>query len=171
MPSAPPPQWEPPGCKLGIPHALTWNLEKKATLPVRFTLQRNSWGGRRAAAVPALHCYILSCGVCLSEWQLLLPRALGSRYLYRAGLQHRGGSTSPALMSSSLMTGAMSTRGRTVTLKWQASLSSPSPSSLSSAGFLWLCGATAAAAAAERGFLSNSLWLTFSLVSFLIYLA
>lgn len=66
----------------------TWHLTGKVYAP------RNSGWGVREAAVLLLYCNILSRGVCLSEWQLLLPRALGSRYLYPEWLQHRGGSTS-----------------------------------------------------------------------------
>lgn len=93
---------------------LTWNQTKKNTLPWRFTPPKKQWGSREAA-VPAWRSYILSCEVWLSERQLLLPKALGSRYLYQATVKHHGGSTSlgrplPALMSS-LMMGAMSSGG------------------------------------------------------------
>lgn len=69
-------------------------------------------GRGQVAAVLVLCCYILSRGDCLSEWQLLLPRALGSRYLYWEGLRHRGASAShgrPSLLwCHLLMMGAMS---------------------------------------------------------------
>lgn len=91
-----------------VGNPLCTNLKsKKCHLTGKVMLQRNRVGEGSGGCCPGavLCCYILSRGDCLSEWQLLLPRALGSRYLYWEGLRHRGASclawtALPALMSS-----------------------------------------------------------------------
>lgn len=111
--------------------------------------KETAWRGGRGSAALVLCCYILSCGGCLCEWQLLLLRVLGSRYLYWKGLQHCEVSTShgqPSLLwCHHLIMGVLSSEGfslRTdgppslhlvlsVCMEQQPGYSNPSDSSIS----------------------------------------
>lgn len=143
---------------VGIPpHALTWNQKKKATLPGRFTLQRNS-GGVGMLLSRHFAVYILSCGDCLSDSSCCFPGHWAQGIytkLVSSILEDLPRVEGPPCSDVIFNDGCHVLRGRTVTVKWQASLSPPSP--LSSSGALHLYGAAAA-----RGFLSHSLWMTFS---------